>query len=80
MDTSYRDYIRKIILEELALDEMETCEGSGCSEEDDLDEFSGAGAIAGYTLPLGMRPSGPRRDIVKTARKSFGGLGGRKSR
>lgn len=75
-----RNYIRKIILEELALDEMETCEDAGCSEGDELEEFSGVGAIAGYTLPLGMRPSGPRRDIVRTAKKSFGGLGGRKSR
>jgi hypothetical protein len=51
-------------------------EGHSCSmEEAELDEFSGAGAVAGYTLPLGMRPPGPRRDITNVARRSFGGLG-----
>jgi len=25
-------------------------------DEEELDEFSGAGAVAGYTLPLGMEP------------------------
>ena len=59
-----------------ALDEIAcgTDEGSGCMDEEELDEFSGAGAVAGYTLPLGMRPSGPRRDTVNIARRSFGGL------
>lgn len=71
-----------------ALAEMKSCSECGTmyemgtdhecgmyeSEEDELDEFSGAGAVAGYTLPLGMRPSGPRQDIVKTARRSFGGI------
>ena len=58
-------------LEEIACG---TDEGSGCMSEEELDEFSGAGAVAGYTLPLGMRPSGPRRDTVNVARRSFGGL------
>ena len=80
--------LRLMVLE--ALSEMTTCSecgavyeaemGHSCSKRpDELDEFSGAGAIAGYTLPLGMRPPGPRRDIVKTANKSFGGIGKRKS-
>ena len=65
-----------------ALDEIAcgTDEGSGCMDEEELDEFSGAGAGAGYTLPLGMRPSGPRRDTVNVARRSFGGLGRKKKR
>lgn len=61
-----------------ALDEIGcgTDEGSGCmDEEGELDEFSGAGAVAGYTLPLGMRPPGPRRDMRSIAARSFGGLG-----
>lgn len=51
-------------------------EGHTCSMdegEEELDEFSGAGAVAGYTLPLGMRPPGPRRSILNIAHKSFGG-------
>jgi len=28
-------------------------------DEDDLDEFSGAGGVAGFTLPLGMSNRGP---------------------
>jgi len=65
-----------------ALDEIAcgTDEGSGCMDEEELDEFSGAGAVAGYTLPLGMRPSGPRRDTVNIARRSFGGLDRKKKR
>ena len=47
-------------------------------DEEELDEFSGAGAVAGYTMPLGMRPPGPRRDIVGVAHRSFGGPGKRK--
>jgi hypothetical protein len=78
METLDRKALRLMIME--ALDEIScgTDEGSGCMDEDDLDEFSGgavAGAVAGYTLPLGMRPSGPRRDTVNVARRSFGGLG-----
>ena len=47
-------------------------------EEDDVDESMGGAALAGgggYTIPLGMRPSGPRRDsVTRTAHRSFGGL------
>jgi len=88
METLDRKALRLMIMEALA--EMKQCSecgsmyesGSdhecGAYENDDLDEFSGgsgAGAVAGYTLPLGMRPSGPRRDTVNVARRSFGGLG-----
>ena len=65
-----------------ALDEIAcgTDEGSGCMDEEELDEFSGAGAVAGYTLPLGMRPPGPRSDIVNVVRRSFGGISKKKKR
>jgi hypothetical protein len=51
--------LRLIIIE--ALDEI-AAEAAMTDEEQELDEFSGAagGAVAGYTLPLGMRPNGPR--------------------
>ena len=53
--------LRLMIIE--ALDEA-ACEMDECGmyEDEELDEFSGAagGAVAGYTLPLGMRPNGPR--------------------
>lgn len=71
-----------------ALEEMRGCsecgatymasEGHTCSmgegHDDELEEFSGAGAVAGYTMPLGMRPSGPRRSIVNVTKRSFGGI------
>jgi hypothetical protein len=80
MDTIDRKSLRLMIFE--ALDEIAcgTDEGSGCMDEEELDEFSGAGAVAGYTLPLGMRPSGPRRDTVNVARRSFGGVGRKEKR
>ena len=44
----------------------DVCQESEQVEE--LDEFSGAagGAVAGYTLPLGMRPNGPRANKNKS--------------
>ena len=89
MEALDRKALRLMIIEALA--EMKRCPGCGgmyemgsghdCDEaaDDDrdaeLDEFSGAGAVAGYTLPLGMRPPGPRHDsILNTAHRSFGGL------
>jgi len=80
MDTIDRKSLRLMIFG--ALDEIGcgTDEGSGCMDEEELDEFSGAGAVAGYTLPLGMRPPGPRRDIVNVTRRSFGGVGRKKKR
>lgn len=80
METLDRKALRLMIVE--ALDEIAcgTDEGSGCMDEEELDEFSGAGAVAGYTLPLGMRPPGPRSDIVNVARRSFGGISKKKKR
>jgi hypothetical protein len=80
MENLDRKALRLMVME--ALDEIAcgTDEGSGCMDEEELDEFSGAGAVAGYTLPLGMRPSGPRRDTVNIARRSFGGLDRKKKR
>lgn len=77
--------LRRLVIE--ALEEMGSCSECGamyergsehmCSGRDDeLDEFSGAGAVAGYTMPLGMRPPGPRSSITNVAHRSFGGLGG----
>lgn len=41
-------------------------------DEDELDEFSGAGAIAGYTLPLGAGPA-RKKDFYKKMAKPYGG-------
>lgn len=45
--------------------------------EDDFEEqeeASVAGAVAGYTLPLGAKPKGyNRKEFVKSAKSSFGG-------
>ena len=47
--------------------------GSVAHEEDDtLDEFSGAGAIAGYTIPLGAGPA-RKKDFYKKMAKPYGG-------
>lgn len=75
METFDKKALRLMIME--ALDEIAcgTDEGSGCMDEEELDEFSGAGAVAGYSLPLGMRPPGPRRDMKSVAQRSFGGSG-----
>lgn len=38
------------------------------SDDEELDEFSGAGAVAGYTLPLGKSPTeidGKKRNVVR---------------
>ena len=54
--------LRLMIIE--AIDEIECeMEEAESKVEDDLEEFSGAGggSIAGYQLPLGMRPSGPKK-------------------
>jgi hypothetical protein len=40
--------------------------------EEELEEFSGAGAIAGYTLPLGAGPS-RKKDFYKKMAKPYGG-------
>jgi len=41
-------------------------------EDDDLDEFSGAGNIAGYTIPLGAGPE-RKKDFYKKMAKPYGG-------
>lgn len=38
-------------------------------ENQGIEEFSGAGAIAGYTLPLGMNPDAAGRRKNKSQRK-----------
>lgn len=75
-----RSALRLMIIEALEEIACGTDEGSGCMSEDELEEFSASGgaggvsSVAGYTLPLGMKPHGPRRDVISTARRSFGGL------
>ena len=44
------DKILRMLISEMVAEALEEL------EEEELDEFSGAGAIAGYTLPLGMEP------------------------
>jgi hypothetical protein len=41
-------------------------------EDPDLDEFSGAGAVAGYTIPLGAGPA-RKKDFYKKMAKPTGG-------
>ena len=41
-------------------------------EDEELDEFSGAGAIAGYTIPLGSGPA-RKKDFYKKMAKPYGG-------
>lgn len=41
-------------------------------EDPDLDEFSGAGSVAGYTIPLGAGPA-RKKDFYKKMAKPFGG-------
>ena len=73
METLDKKALRLMIMEALEEIACGTDEGSECMSEEELDEFSGAGAVAGFTLPLGMRPPGPRRDVTNIARRSFGG-------
>lgn len=46
--------------------------GQDIEEYDDLDEFSGAGAIAGYTIPLGAGPA-RKKNFYKQMAKPYGG-------
>lgn len=41
-------------------------------DDDELDEFSGAGAVAGYTIPLGAGPA-RKKDFYKKMAKPYGG-------
>jgi len=77
MDMMDRSKLRLMIFEVLEEIGCGTDEGSGCMSEDELEEFSGAGAVAGPVLPLGISSPGPTRDITNVARRSFGGLGGK---
>ena len=43
-------------------------------EEEELDEFSGVGAIAGYTLPLGMEPTVKKSKKLGEAVSVAGGV------
>jgi hypothetical protein len=90
MKTLDRKALRLMIVEALeemkscsecgAMYEVGENHSCGMEESDDpeIDESMGAGALgagAGYTLPLDMRPSGPRRDsISRVAHRSFGGM------
>lgn len=93
MKTLSKNALRTMIIE--ALSRLERCpdceeaydmeENHSCSmdesdAESELDEFSGAGAVAGYTMPLGMRPPGPRSNIANIARRSFGGIDHKKKK
>lgn len=80
MNKELREYIRMLIAEVLAenprvsTSQLVPDEGtknkpdSEKDEEDELEEFSGVGAIAGYTLPLGMPPSFPVSGTKKRVR------------
>lgn len=52
-------------------------EGDDYIDEEELDEFSGAGAVAGYTLPLGASNTNHRKNILNITRRSFGGSSGK---
>lgn len=56
-----KDLLRLYILESL-LDSNEEL------DEEELEEFSGAGAVAGMSLPLGMSPGTPSEPYVPKTR------------
>jgi hypothetical protein len=60
--------LRKLVSEMVieAMDELD--------EEEELDEFSGVGAIAGYTLPLGMKPKVKKNKKLGEAAVIAGGV------
>lgn len=62
--TQHENLIREFI--ESVLNDVED------GDEDDLDEFSGAGAIAGYTIPLGAGPV-RKKNFYKQMAKPYGG-------
>jgi hypothetical protein len=59
-ETLLREYTEELLMTDIELDEFE------------LDEFSGAAAIAGYTIPLGAGPS-RKKDFYKKMAKPYGG-------
>jgi hypothetical protein len=44
-------------------------EGQGSDEEQDVQEFSGVGAVAGFTAPLGSGPFGDAKASSKRKKK-----------
>lgn len=61
MDVLLRTYIMEALSE---LDEDPTPE-----EGEELDEFSGAASVAGFSLPLGASPHKPSEPYVPPSRK-----------
>ena len=64
MKNTLRAYIRQIILE--FADEVQEVDEQ---EGDDVQEFSGVGAVAGFTAPLGMSGDDMRSGLKKKQRK-----------
>jgi hypothetical protein len=61
---------QQLISPEDASNSEESDNADECDMTTGLDEFSGAGAVAGMTLPLGMSPSNTTRKSQKrTSRK-----------
>lgn len=59
-ETLLREFTEELLGADVEFDELE------------LDEFSGAGAIAGYTIPLGAGPA-RKKDFYKKMAKPYGG-------
>ena len=65
MNSEFRTYIRMLISEIMEENSLPTASQLVSSDKDKLaneyglDEFSGVGAIAGLSLPLGMSPDQP---------------------
>jgi len=71
MNKEFREYIRMMISEIMEENSLPTASqlvspdngekkmDKDSEEDEELDEFSGAGAIAGFSLPLGMSPDLP---------------------
>lgn len=73
MNKEFREYIRMMISEIMEENSLPTAsqlvsldngekkmdEDKDSEEDEELDEFSGVGAIAGFSLPLGMSPDLP---------------------
>jgi len=73
MNKEFREYIRMMISEIMEENSLPTAsqlvspdngekkmdKDKDSEEDEELDEFSGVGAIAGFSLPLGMSPDLP---------------------
>ena len=64
MKNTLRAYIRQIILE--FADEVQEVDDQ---EGNEVQEFSGVGAVAGFTAPLGMSGDDMRSGLKKKQRK-----------